>query len=504
MEKLYFDSPQKIYDLKNQVINQKVLDLITKEYCIKNILIPFDFNKDELKIAMFDTENIKIIDELKFLTKYNIKVFKSSKEEILSCIRKNYSKCDVRKALKDFGKEYSIIEEKKEKSYKDLIKDAPAVRLTESIIMEAVEKKASDIHIEPFNKKVLIRYRIDGVMINAMEFPKEYYSLICSRIKIISNMNISNSFVPQDGKFSMKIDVKNYDFRVSSIPTVYGENICIRILYKSDNLISLDSIRGVNKSNINDILKYSRGLILITGPTGSGKTTTLYSILNSLDKVNKNIITIEDPVEYTIPKVNQVNVNNKVGLTFSRGLRNILRQDPDIIMVGEIRDEETAEIATRASITGHLVLSSLHTYDAISTISRLKDMGIPSYIISDSLSVIVSQRLVRTICPYCKKTYLPKKADLQLLNSLGLRKLYKGTGCERCNYTGYMGRTAVYEVLKLNKQYKNAIIKEENIESIRELAYKKGFIDMKTNCTEFVKKGITTFDELYRIINDTY
>ncbi|MBQ7444719.1 MAG: type II/IV secretion system protein [Clostridia bacterium] len=374
----------------------------------------------------------------------------------------------------------------------------PAVRLVDSIIKEAIPYRASDIHIEPFEKRVRVRYRIDGDLQERADFPIESYSAICARIKILSGMNIAERRTPQDGRINMRVGGKEFDFRVSAIPTIYGEKFVIRILDKTSFHFTRPDLGFTERENsfIDRMLMKPHGIILLTGPTGSGKTTTLYSFLKEVNNPSVNIITVEDPVEYTMTGINQTQVNTKISMTFATALRSILRQDPDIIMIGEIRDEETAEIAVRAAITGHLVFSTLHTNDAPGAITRLEDMGVPDYLISDALAGVIAQRLVKRLCPACKKR---GKANAKEMEILGLDEpisIFRPQGCQFCNNTGYKGRIGVHEVMLMNEHMKNEVTRNKNPESLKEMAIKNGMVPLWDSCREIVISGITSVQEL--------
>lgn len=383
------------------------------------------------------------------------------------------------------------------------VQNAPAVKFVDSVIKEALPLRASDIHIEPNEENVVIKYRIDGDLIKWNEFPIASYPEISARIKILSNIDIAEKRIPQDGRILMNINGEDINFRVSTLPTIYGEKFVIRVL---DNKIFSYSLKELNFSKksydlIDKILKHPHGIILLTGPTGSGKTTTLYAFLRELNTGKKNIITIEDPVEFAMDGINQVQVNKKADLTFASSLRSILRQDPDIIMVGEIRDEETAQIATRAAITGHLVLSTLHTNDAAGAVIRLADMGIPQYLVGDALVAVISQRLVKKLCPHCKKKI---KTNQQVTKELGLKEsttIYEPHGCPYCNNTGYRGRVAVHEIMYMGQELKEKLnFKNLDFETLKELAIKNGMVTISKACKEYVLNGITSFDEYMNIM----
>lgn len=374
----------------------------------------------------------------------------------------------------------------------------PAVRLVDSIIKEAIPYRASDIHIEPFEKVVKVRYRIDGDLQERAVFPAEAYSAICARLKIMSGINIAEKRVPQDGRINMIIGGKEYDFRVSTLPTVYGEKFVIRILDKTGFHFTRTDLGFTEAENavVDKMLAKPHGVILLTGPTGCGKSTTLYAFLKEVNNSTVNIVTVEDPVEYTMAGVNQTQVNAKANMTFAAALRSILRQDPDIIMIGEIRDEETAQIAVRAAITGHLVFSTLHTNDAPGAVTRLEDMGVPDYLVSDALAGVIAQRLVKRLCPACKKRGKTNAKEMEILGLVEPVTIARPQGCQFCNNTGYKGRIAVHEVMYMNDQLKAAIMHEKTIDGLRELARENGMVPLWNSCRDYVLKGATSIQEL--------
>lgn len=374
----------------------------------------------------------------------------------------------------------------------------PAVRLVDSIIKEAIPYRASDIHIEPFEKKVRVRYRIDGDLQERASFPIEAYPAICARIKIMSGINIAERRVPQDGRINMKIGGKEYDFRVSSLPSVHGEKFVIRILDKTSFRFTRQDLGFTDEENavIDKMLTRPHGIILLTGPTGCGKSTTLYSFLKEVNNPAVNIITVEDPVEYMMSGVTQTQVNTKANMTFAAALRSILRQDPDIIMIGEIRDEETAEIAVRAAITGHLVFSTLHTNDAPGAITRLEDMHVPDYLVADALVGVIAQRLVKRLCPACKRRGKTNAREMEILGIDEPVSIFRPQGCQYCNNTGYKGRIAIHEIMYMNDPMKNAIAQTKNSETLRNLASENGMVSLWSSCRNLVVKGVTSIQEL--------
>ena len=380
----------------------------------------------------------------------------------------------------------------------------PSVRLVDSIIKEAVPHRASDIHVEPFEKTVRVRYRIDGDLQTRAEFPIESYPAICARLKIMSGMNIAERRIPQDGRINYVISGKEFDFRVSTLPTVFGEKFVIRILDKTSFSFTRAELGFAKSSDavIDKILAKNNGIVLLTGPTGSGKSTTLYSFLKEVNDPSVNIVTVEDPVEYTMNGINQTQINTKANMTFGGALRSILRQDPDVIMIGEIRDEETVQIAVRAAITGHLVFSTLHTNDAPSAITRLEDMGVPDYLVADAVVGVIAQRLVKRLCPACKKKGKTTQKEMEILGIDEPISIDRPRGCQFCNNTGYRGRVAVHEIMYVDEELRNAIVKEKSIAKIREIAKKKGMKSLWNTCKDYVLSGITSIQELMTLDAD--
>lgn len=493
----------KYVELEKIEINPEVAKSIPEALAKKYILIPLCIEKDKIVVAMTNPLNLFATDDVKFTTGYEVEPVIASKDDINKAIEKMFSKQNAEKAVEDLKNEYGFAEKSESESeYAEEVNNAPAVRLVNSIITQAVKSRASDIHIEPYEHYVRIRFRIDGQLQEVMRAAKQTLPAITTRIKIISSLNIAEKRLPQDGRVVITIDNKDIDMRVSVLPTVFGEKIVIRILSKNNFLINKSGL-GMDEENlkkIENMIRMPYGIILITGPTGSGKSTTLYTLLNELNTVDKNIITVEDPVEYMMEGINQIHVNNKIGLTFASGLRSILRQDPDVIMIGEIRDSETAEIAVRAAITGHLVLSTLHTNDAPSSITRLVDMGIQPFLVSSSLIGTVAQRLVRKICTNCKYEYEADENEKKALNIDPNEKikLYKGRGCSMCSNTGYYSRTGIYEVMEFTREHKNALSRNAGSEEIKEISMESGMKVLRRSCTELVLKGVTTVDELIR------
>ncbi|MDI6604168.1 MAG: GspE/PulE family protein [Thermoanaerobacteraceae bacterium] len=492
-------------DLQKFYIDPDIAKIIPETLAKRHIAIPIKKDIDGIQVAMADPLNIFAIDDIKLITKQNVKPLIASEDGILKAIDKIFCKEEAEKAVQDFKKE--LKEEKKYEIIEDIssdeINNAPAVRLVNSIIEQAVKERASDVHIEPNEKDLRIRFRIDGQLHEAMRIIKNTQGPVITRIKIMANMNIAEKRVPQDGKIEVFVDGRNIDIRVSSLPTVFGEKIVLRILDKNGFIIIKDRLGLDNDemSLFDKLLSYPNGIILLTGPTGSGKTTTLYAMLKELNKPNINIITVEDPVEYSLEGVNQVQVNEKAGLSFATALRSILRQDPNIIMIGEIRDRETAEIAIRSAITGHLVLSTLHTNDAASSITRLIDMGIEPYLVSSSVVGIIAQRLARKICTNCMISYDASDREKELLGidkNEGL-ELRRGRGCTVCNKTGYRGRIPIYEIMTINQEMKELINQKISSDIIEDKAINNGMRTLRKSAKKLVIEGMTTIDEMLRL-----
>jgi len=492
-----------IFDFSRLYISPTVARCIPIEVAKKYCLIPVKLENNELYVAMSDPLNLVAIDDVAYITRKKVKPYIASAKEINKAIDIYYSEQTTEKAIEDLKKEYNIeIDDKLDPEVLDEVQSAPAVRLTNSIIAQAINLKASDIHIEPFENQVVVRMRIDGVLSESAKIPLNLYSAVSTRIKIMAGMNIAEKRIPQDGRIETDFSGKPYDLRVSSLPTVFGEKIVIRVLDRSSFMFKREMLGFTEQENeiVDKLVKTPYGIILLTGPTGSGKTTTLYSILNELNTPDRNIVTVEDPVEYMLSGINQVQVNVKAGLTFAAGLRSILRQDPDVIMVGEIRDEETARIAVRAAITGHLVLSTLHTNDAPGAVTRLVDMGVEPYLVADAVVGVIAQRLVRRLCKDCRKQSQMDEVQADLLRAEPGDIFYMPTGCPACNNTGYRGRTAIHEVMMLDKDLRLVVEKGGNVEQLRDMAVKKGMATLFESCRRLVLKGETSIYEMYRTV----
>ncbi|EMI10594.1 GspE/PulE family protein [Anoxybacillus gonensis] len=479
-------------------IDPKLMNLVPKEFAKRNMLIPLKQDGDRLFVAMADPMDFFAIDDLRLSTGFHIEVAIASKDDILRAINKYY---DIDDSVEEF---LNIAPPQEVREQEKLVEDdSPIVRLVNQILQMAVEQRASDIHIDPHETKVVIRYRIDGILRTERALPKHMQGMLTARIKILANMDITEHRVPQDGRIKMNIDFHPVDLRVSTLPTIYGEKIVMRVLDLGAALNDLNKL-GFNKLNLQrfiQLIEQPTGIVLITGPTGSGKSSTLYAALNRLNGEHVNIITIEDPVEYQLEGVNQIQVNPNVGMTFAEGLRSILRQDPNIIMVGEIRDRETAEVAIRASLTGHLVLSTLHTNDALSTVARLIDMGVEPFLVATSLSGVVSQRLVRRVCRDCQEEQEPTKREIDIFARRGLKieKVMRGRGCPTCNMTGYKGRIALHELMVMSDEMRKVILNGEPLSKLREIAIKNKMIFLIDDGLLKVKQGLTTTEEVLRV-----
>ncbi len=521
----YIDEEQIVYALSKQLAiprislssgrlkptdDAELKNIIPYDFAIKNLVLPLSRNLNVLTIALFDPLDLILIDNLKKLTGYEINPVISTRSDIIEAIENFYGKERAfQQAIKDSYKkteDTTIVEDYSgiELSLDKLIaktEEAPVVKLVDLIIRQAIEENASDIHIEPQRDKLSLRYRIDGVLYEIPPPSKTLQLALISRIKILSKMNIAEKRLPQDGGFMVKMEDRLIDLRVSTIPTIYGEKIVLRILDRSRVPLELEKLGFLSQelSLIKQGISFSYGLVFLTGPTGSGKSTTLYASLSELNDNSRNIITIEDPVEYRLDGINQVQVKAEIGLTFGNVLRSFLRQDPDIILVGEVRDLETAEICVRAALTGHLVLSTLHTNNASGAIVRLVDMGIPNYLVASSLRLIVAQRLVRKLCPFCKEPYEVKQINLPANFTLNTSLIYKPRGCKKCNFVGFRGRTVIAEVIFVDEEIRDAIYKNLNPKQILEIAKKKGTLSLLESGLRRVEEGLTSLEEVLSV-----
>lgn len=516
-----------VVDLDNVLISPEALKLVPEKIAKKYHIFPIRIVDNILYIAVSDPFDLRIFDDLKMLFDYEIKGVIAKPEQIEKAIKRYYEKDTVEKMMEDITEkildehertavsktqeaqedklvtakitEYDLDKERAEAS------KAPVVKLVELLFRQALHDRASDIHIEPYAKGVRVRFRIDGILHDIESPPKKWQNAIISRIKILSKVDLAEKRLPQDGRIQLKIENRSIDVRVSILPSLYGESIVMRLLDQSSLLLGLEQV-GFLPDNIKlfyDLIRRPYGIMLLTGPTGSGKTTTLYAALSAINTVDKKLVTVEDPVEYQITGINQVQVNPDIGLTFAKALRHILRQAPDVILVGEIRDLETAEIAIRAALTGHLVFSTLHTNDAPSATVRLVDMGIRPFMVASSIQAVVAQRLVRVICSSCKESYTPNKVELEIIKPMlsegETPVLYKGKGCSKCNYLGYRGRTAIHEIMVMNDTLRQMVLDRASAAAMKKKAREFGMRTLREDGIKKALMGITTLEEVLSI-----
>ena len=479
---------------------------IAKKYCV----VPVKLQKDELYVAMSDPLNFEAQEEVKSASHKQVVPMIATRRAVEQAIATLYGNEGTARAIEEMKREAGsnqadIVPVQMSKAVDNGAAEAPTIRFVNSVIQRAITERASDIHLEPQEGEMVVRMRIDGVLRRVFTVPANLQATVIARLKIMGGMNIAERKIPQDGRAMVTAKDKEIDLRISSIPTIYGEKIVLRLLDKSSGHINRKTIglEGEDEKKYDRLLKNSSGVILIVGPTGSGKSTTMCAMIQELCNEQTNIMTLEDPVEYNIPGANQCQINEKTGMTFAVGLRSILRQDPDVISVGEIRDGETASIAVRAAITGHLVISTLHTNDAVSTISRLVDIGVEPYMISSALRGVVSQRLVRKICPQCRKAYTPTEEEKRMVGIAENEDVtfYKGEGCQECGRTGYRGRRGVFEILTLDAALRREVANNASSEELTKTVLENGFVTMKDNCRRLVLEGVTTVAEAAKAIN---
>ena len=497
-------------DLSDIEIDPQVLSLVDDKVLKKHNVMPFEIPIDRpnvVRLAMSDPMDMAAMDDISIITNLTVEVCVATRKGIAMAIDRFYGQTELESQLNEYtkGKELEAAEED-EDLYSEDVNNSPIVQLVKSMIDSAVRKRSSDIHIEPMERQVRIRYRIDGTLYEQKTYSHKILPALVARIKIIGGMDIAEKRKPQDGRITQVVDRTEYDIRVSVLPTVYGEKIVMRLTSKQA-LTKAKKDLGLSESELkvfDHILSNPHGILLVTGPTGSGKSTTLYTALSELNSSEVNIITVEDPVEANIDGINQVQTNNKANLTFASALRSILRQDPDIIMIGEIRDTETAAIAVQASITGHLVVSTLHTNSAASSVTRLEDMGIEDYLIADSVVGIIAQRLVRRLCPNCKIEYTPDEDECDILNvdSANPPRIFKPGKCKFCDDTGYKGRIGVYEIMEVTHDLKNVIARGGNADDIKTQALKDGMNTLRMSATRYVLEGITSVPEMRKVSFD--
>lgn len=515
-------------DLKGKNIRQDILFLIPEPIAASHELIAFDKEKEILKIACcYDPDDLQTLEFIKKKTGMAYEIYLASKTSIKSVLKQYHQ--SIESEFKNLGAETNLSSDDSDIKLKELAQDLPVVRIVNTLLEYAIFEGASDIHIEPLEKELVIRYRIDGILHQVMSLPKNLQPGIAARIKILANLKLDEHRLPQDGRF--KIEMKDYkiSFRVSTLPVFDGEKIVLRLLNENSQLLNLEDLglAGYDLKKLKQAIKKPHGMILVTGPTGSGKTTSLYAILNTLNTSKINISTIEDPIEYRMPHINQSQTNTKIGFTFANGLKSLLRQDPDIIMVGEIRDLETAEIAINSAMTGHLVLSTLHTNEAAGTLPRLLDMGLVSFLIASTTNIIIAQRLVRKICKNCIMSFTLDEKTAQNLNenfniaelmkimentgaiNISLTKqkfssflFFKGKGCHKCANTGYKGRIGIYEILEITPEIINLILKRASTSEIKQKAIAQGMVTMTQDGFIKAKAGITTIEEVLRVTKE--
>ncbi len=503
-----------ILDLTQTPVEPQAIDMIAEKVARRHLILPIAIEQRELHVAMADPLSFEAIEDVRFASGYAIRTSVATRSQILWAIDHHYHLgASLSSIVKDIADEryVEVVPEAKEGDARDTedlrrkSEAAPVIRMVNLIVSEGVNQGASDIHIEPMKTSLQVRNRVDGLLRKSLDLPKWVQGAVISRIKVMAKMDISEKRLPQDGRISVRVGAKALDLRVSTMPAAFGEKVVIRILDSANAFIPFDAM-GMPEHELRQmeaLIRNPHGILLVTGPTGSGKTTTLYGILNTIKSVDRNVTTIEDPIEYELPGVNQVAVQDKIGLTFANTFRALLRQDPDVVMLGEMRDLETATIAMQAALTGHLVLSTIHTNSAVSTVSRLRNLGIPPYLIASTVIGIVAMRLVRLICPKCRVEDRPSEKDLERLGlspDKGGYTFHRGEGCTACGGTGYRGRTGVFEVLTFSQPIRDLVAANASETDIRQMALSKGMTTLGQAGLEKVKAGITTLSELYSVV----
>jgi general secretion pathway protein E len=497
--------------ISDEHLRLELVEQLPIHYLKKNLVFPFQPEDGTLRVAMNDPLRLEVLDDLRILYgKEQIVPVLVPAKEIVSAINRTYGQAngEAEQIIQDLDQEegnplFTELEEGED--LLDETSDAPIIKLVNHLFSQAVKSRASDIHIEPYQQNLQVRFRLDGVLYNILSLPRRLHAAVVSRIKVMARLNIAEKRLPQDGRIDLKIGERLVDVRVSCLPTAFGERVVLRLLEKSGKLLSLEEI-GLSAEALTEtkrLLRISHGIVLVTGPTGSGKTTTLYSALSHINSPDKNILTIEDPIEYQIDGIGQMQVNPKINLTFANGLRSMVRQDPDVILVGEIRDLETAEIAIQAALTGHLVFSTLHTNDAASAVTRLIDMGIEPFLVSSAVEAIVAQRLIRLVCQRCREAYQPDEAELAELglkpNSRRSMRIFRAKGCQACLETGYRDRTGIYEFLRMTEGIKSLVLKTSDANQIKQAAVAQGMKTLRDDGIRKVVEGRTTISEVLRI-----
>ena len=497
--------------LDARLLDIKVVDVLPREYIEKNLVLPLFIVRDTLTIAVSEPSNLFLIEEIRGLANLQIQIVAATAKDIRRLITTlpNSKVFVIDDIIEDSEQaDVTLIEEAIEDigDVEEIAGQSPVIRLVNYVIFNAVKEGASDIHIEPVERCMRVRYRIDGRLYKSLEVPQHLLNAVTSRIKIMASMDISERRLPQDGRIHVMLEGRKIDLRVSTFPTTKGEKTVIRILDTRSVSLNLEDLGFAE-----DILQVFRqniqvpnGIVLVTGPTGSGKSTTLYAGLNAISSMENNVCTVEDPIEYHLPLINQFQVQEKIGLTFSKALRTLLRQDPDVIMVGEVRDEETARTAIQAALTGHLVLSTLHTNDAPSAITRLINMGVEPYLIGAALNMILAQRLVRRICSKCRQIYEPQRTLRKALERMGadFETFYRGVGCRACRNTGFKGRIGIHELLIVNDELRDAVVSDPSINNLRSIALRNGLISLQRDGFRKVREGITTIEEVFHVTGD--
>jgi general secretion pathway protein E len=496
--------------IEDKELRFDLVEQLPIQYLKKHEIFPFQSEDGTLRIAVNDPLDLEVLDDLRILFGQNeIRPVLVPAREILSAINRTYGQANdtAEQLMQDLGEEadsqHLFTELEVGEDLLDETSEAPIIKLVNHIFSQAVKSQASDIHIEPYQQHLQVRFRLDGVLHNVLSPPRRLHAAIVSRIKVMARLDIAEKRLPQDGRTEVKIGERLVDVRVSSLPTAFGERVVLRLLEKSGKLLSMEEIglTAAALAEMKRLLHLSHGIILVTGPTGSGKTTTLYAALSSINSPDKNILTIEDPIEYQLDGIGQMQVNPKINLTFASGLRSMVRQDPDVILVGEIRDRETADIAIHAALTGHLVFSTLHTNDSASAVTRLTDMGIEPFLVSTAVQAIIAQRLVRLLCTHCKEAYEPEEAQWAELRSSRevTGPIFRADGCEKCLETGYRGRTGIYEFLPLSEAIKGLVLKTSDANQINKVARAEGMASLREDGINKVMEGRTTISEVLRV-----
>jgi type IV pilus assembly protein PilB len=494
-------------DLSQFSVDEKIVKLIPSDVALKHTALPLKRDGRTLTVAMVEPANAQVLDDLKFITRCDIFPVIAGEYTLRTAIERYYEQTDAQleSLLQDMEDlDIEVVEEQEEEEVGAIADDAPVVKLINGLLTDAVLRGASDIHIEPFEHELRVRYRIDGALLEVMKPPLKLKAALTSRVKIMSNLNIAERRVPQDGRIKIKVKQKVIDFRVSTLPVIFGEKIVMRILDKSNLTLDLQKFGFEPKAEADLMTAITNpyGMVLVTGPTGSGKTTTLYSALSQINNVDVNIMTAEDPVEYNLPGINQVMVRTEIGMSFAAALKAFLRQDPNIIMVGEIRDLETGGIAIKAALTGHLVLSTLHTNDAPSTVTRMLDMGLAAFNVASAVNLIVAQRLIRRICSGCKQEHSYSDDELSLLGmdpkELEGLTLHKGTGCDACDGSGYKGRAGLYEVMTVSPELRRMILKGSSTADLQKTAVEEGMLTLRMDGIMKLRRGVTTLEEVVK------